>query len=217
MGSRESLVVRRGLNLICSVTGEFINHKVRCRSLIRGNYINLVGTISGFSFSGNCGFSACTIPIVVNRVGQLFHSNNTVGIDHSLGRGSVHTRSLESGFIGHRLHRPAINRLTSVLNYSVGRATRVLGIVGPVVSLDSFNRSNGSRLSIPISRSSGLFSCLSLSRILRALSSGRGTVVSCHCCGKRARATATRTLNISRIRVSEGRGTILQGLQRQLS
>lgn len=207
-------LVRRGLNLIRTYTGEFHNEKVRCRRLCSTKYLKLIGTTSNFHRRLNFTFSACTMPTILNRVEELFESNKTMGIDHSLGRHSHRTIGLDRGLAGRGNERPAMARLSGVLKVSYFTMSRLLGVSLPPISLATSSSSGRHRASIPIpSNRSTVRSGLTLRRILGTLPGGSRALVELECFGKLARDTATRGLKVSRIRISEGRETILTVVQ----
>ncbi len=205
----------RGLKLMRSVYHHFGKHKVRCSSLCRTKYMKLMGTTSTFSRDHNFTFSACTIPMVVNRIEELFHSNNTIGMSHKVGRlglGVVGTgRILRRG----RGHRPAIGRVTRFLNISTRSIDRTVYTSRTAMSLAIRGSSKVGRVSLPaISRRSRVGGGVLVRCTMRGLGRGRGLVVGCECCSLLARDGATGTLGVARMRVSHTRGHVLTGVQR---
>lgn len=115
-GSTHRGLVGNGLHLILDIVRHFAGHKRGLSSLFRINMVNLVGTVSGFSISLGIHFSACTIPVVVNRVQQCLESGGAIHIDHSMESATCRTLKTGRGLRTGLNESPAISRVTGRLN-----------------------------------------------------------------------------------------------------
>lgn len=153
--------------------------------------------------------------MVVNRVGQLFHSNNTIEMDHALGRLSLTVSELggRDGLGGNE--RLAIDRLTRELSADRRGVVSTLGDAEIPLSLATrCSDRNGPRLSIPASSvRSRVSRQLSLRRTMGSLYRASQGVVRLQCCQDGARARATGVLSVARIRVDQQRGGVLATVQ----
>lgn len=220
-GAQHDRFVRRGLKLIRSYTKHFQKHNVRCSSLCDTNYVKLIGTYSTFSSRHNIYFSACTIPIVLNRVGGLFQSKNAIGIDQSLGRLGLQVGTTQRRRQGLYNARPALSRLTRRLKRDIRGVALTIRTTRPVIDLAPRGQSRPShRVSVPMrSPRRTLTSQVNLRRILKALPRRSRHLVQLHFCTGHARDRATGVLRAARIRVSQQRhgllGLVQTGLLRR--
>lgn len=217
-GAQQDTFVRRGLKLIRSYTKQFQKENVRCSSLCDTNYVKLMGTCSNFSRSHNIYFSACTIPIVLNRVGGLFQSNNAMGIDQSLGRLDLHVGTTQRRRDGLYKTRPALSRLTRRLKRDIRGVALTVRTTRPTIDLaPRGQRRNSHRVSVPMrSPRRRLTSGVNLTRMLGDLPRRSELVVRLHFCKNGARDSATGLLRAARMRVSQQRHGVLGIVQSEL-
>ncbi len=215
---------RRGVNLVHLTIGEFSKHNCRDRSLFRIKTVKLVGTVSGFSANFGIGFSACTMPVVVKRVGQFVESSKVVGIDHDVGRLSFHTSTIHRTLEGRAKRRPGVDRVTGQLKMASRRITTTFSTATIPSSVCTATSSNDRRNRTLVShlRDRGgnrgrVISGLLVSSTVGKLSGERRGVVVLQCCENRARDDVTELLKVSRIRMSQVRGEILTRVGRGLS
>lgn len=216
-GAQHDTFVRRGLKLMRTYTKHFQNENVRCSSLCNTNYVKLIGTASNFSRKHKIYFSACTIPMVLNRVGGLFQRNNAIGIDHSLGRLKLQIGTTHRRREGLYNARPALSRLTRRLKRDIRGVALTVRTTRPTLDLAPRKRGRSQRVSVPIrSPRRRLTSGVNLTRILRDLPRRSQLLVHLQFCTGHARDRATGILRAARIRVSQQRHGVLHGVQRQL-
>lgn len=105
-------LVGNGLQLILSIIRHFRGHNRDVSSLFRINIVKLVGTVSGFGLSLSIHFSACTMPVYVNRVEHCLESSGPMEIDHSVHSATCGTVRIGRRLVGTGNGRPAVRRVT---------------------------------------------------------------------------------------------------------
>ncbi len=144
-----SRLVGNGLQLILDIVRQFAGEKRGLSSLFRINYVKLVGSVSGFSVGRGIHFSACTMPVVVNRVHECLESGGSVHIDHSVGSATCGTVRTGRGLAATSNGRPHIRRVTERLRLPVRSIMVTLrDIMDPVSLCSPICSSNNSAVCI---------------------------------------------------------------------
>lgn len=213
--SRDKMI-SENIGLVHSVANRFRGRGCDYDDLFQSGCVGLIKAVDNFDSSRGFAFSTYAVPVIMGEIKRIFRDGGAVKVSRSLKEKSLRASRLREDFVNREQREPTVTELADMLGCSVEETSEILGVITPMLSLDTSGEEGGEAIDIPVDENDALFDRLSVLQIMKYLDDTERAIIDMRYYKGFTQARTAQALGISQVQVSRREKALLLKLRKYL-
>lgn len=213
--TREEMI-SQNIGLVHSIANRFRGRGADYDDLFQSGCVGLIKAVDNFDASKGFAFSTYAVPVIMGEIKRIFRDGGAIKVSRSLKEKAIKAQSLRDRFMKKELREPTVSELSQMLDCSAEETAEILNVISPMISLNSCGEDGENTIDIPIDESDNLFDRLTVSQLMKRLSSTEQAIIDMRYYKGFTQSKTAKALGVSQVQISRKEKAILLKLRQLL-
>lgn len=213
--TREEMI-SQNIGLVHSIANRFRGRGADYDDLFQSGCVGLIKAVDNFDASKGFAFSTYAVPVIMGEIKRIFRDGGAIKVSRSLKEKAIKAQSLRDRFMKKELREPTVSELSQMLDCSAEETAEILNVILPMISLNSCGEDGENTIDIPIDESDNLFDRLTVSQLMKRLSSTEQAIIDMRYYKGFTQSKTAKALGVSQVQISRKEKAILLKLRQLL-